>query len=44
MLIRFANNQAMAAKGKYFCWINPDAIVREDTLLKMLSSLIKLLS
>ena len=32
-----ANNQAMeAAKGKYFLLINPDAIVREDTLLKML--------
>ncbi|MBI5730855.1 MAG: glycosyltransferase [Ignavibacteriales bacterium] len=32
-----ANNQAMeTAKGKYFLLINPDAIVREDTLLKML--------
>jgi GT2 family glycosyltransferase len=32
-----ANNQAMeAAKGRYFLLINPDAIVREDTLLKML--------
>ena len=32
-----ANNQAMeSAKGEYFLFINPDAIVREDTLLKML--------
>ena len=32
-----ANNQALqVAKGKYFLLINPDAIVREDTLVKML--------
>jgi len=32
-----ANNQALeTAKGKYFLLINPDAIVKEDTLLKML--------
>ncbi len=32
-----ANNQALQiAKGKYFLLINPDAIVREDTLIKML--------
>jgi len=32
-----ANNQALhVAKGKYFLLINPDTIVREDTLLKML--------
>ena len=32
-----ANNQALeSAKGKYFLLINPDAIVKEDTLIKML--------
>ena len=32
-----ANNQALeSAKGKYFLLINPDAIVKEDTLKKML--------
>src|SRR3989339_833425 len=32
-----ANNQALqVAKGKYFLLINPDTIVREDTLVKML--------
>jgi O-antigen biosynthesis protein len=32
-----ANNQAMEiAKGKYFLLINPDTIVREDTLTKMI--------
>ncbi|NJD23531.1 MAG: glycosyltransferase [Melioribacter sp.] len=32
-----ANNQALqVAKGKYFLLINPDTIVREDTLIKML--------
>ncbi len=37
-----ANNQAMKiAKGKYFLLINPDTIVREDTLVKMIRFLEK---